>query len=300
MKKLLAIILSAICLFSCLSVSVSAENGTVFGSVFEGIVNDYLGIESEEEYYSYGIVYEMEAFSGVTLIYNPMATISFTQPGTFVITDDSPLAIDHELVCWRDSDYNKYYPGDSIHVDGRITLYAIWKEKEDNDPYVIRLIKTTTDAFVKMFKKFFKIFDIAYEFYPDYLEGVEILTEIKELELPVKYAVYEEGRIKVCIDSPSMSGIACMKPEGTVSVSVGGASTNYAYKLSPMTDGDGCEIILIDIALAEGETASFTLPEKLYEGTVLRNGYTSVDPTVYVKDFAQIQYTQAYEVSVTA
>lgn len=300
MKKVLAVILSAICLFSCLSFSASADNGTVIGSVVENMINDYIGMPREEEYYAYGIVYEMEVYSGVTLIYNPMATISFTRPGDFVITDDEPLAIDHQLVCWRDADYNKYYPGDTIHVDGRITLYAQWKEKEDNDGYIIRLIKTTTNALKKMFARFFRIFDISYEFYPDYLEGVEILTETKELPLPVKYAVYEEGRIKVCVDAPSITGVSCKKPEGTVSISAGGSASEYAYRLSSMTDGEGCEIFLIDIDLAEGETATFTLPAKLYDGTVLRNGYTSTDPVVYVKGFAQNQYTTEYQVSVTA
>ncbi len=167
MKKLLAIILSVICIFSCFALPSGAAGGGVVGELattfFEGIFD----VEIEEDTpIGYGVIYDMETLSGISVVYKPSPSVSFKNPGIYTITSDTPLSIDYEFICWEDSTGKRYDAGDKIYVDGMVYLYAVWVEKNDNDVRVARIIKTTFEAFKRLIGKFFGIFDIIVNFEP--------------------------------------------------------------------------------------------------------------------------------------
>lgn len=164
MKKILAVLLSILCIFSCFSVSSFAADE--YKETFEELLDVTL---PEGETLGYGIFYEMDTLSGVSIMYKPSPSISFSNPGTYTIKDDTPLSIDYEFVCWKHSKTNKlYYAGDKIYVDGQITLYAVWEEKTDNDVRAVRIIKTAIESLRRLIGKFFSIFDAAADaFEPD-------------------------------------------------------------------------------------------------------------------------------------
>ncbi|MBQ7117327.1 MAG: hypothetical protein IJN88_03870 [Clostridia bacterium] len=168
MKKLLAVILSVICVLSCFApVAGAVPGGGVIGEVTVDFFERLLGIEFEEDTpIGYGVIYDLDPLSGVSVVYKPSPSIKFENPGIYTVTSDTPLSIDYEFICWEDSRGNRYDAGDKIYVDGMITLRAVWVEKTDNDVRVARIIKTTFEALKRMLRKFFGILDIAVNFEP--------------------------------------------------------------------------------------------------------------------------------------
>lgn len=171
MKKLTAIILSVLLLFSCMSVTASAaEGGGIIGELATDFFERIIGAEVEEDTpLTYGVFYEMEPMGGVSVIYKPNPSISFSNPGTYIITSDTPLSVDHEFICWETADGTRYDAGDQLYVDGQITLYAVWVEKTDDDVRVVRVIKTTIEALRRLFGKFFGFFDTFVEYYENFV-----------------------------------------------------------------------------------------------------------------------------------
>ena len=95
MKKIIALLLSIVCLFSCMATTASAG---LFQDVIDNITIN-MGLEPDEPII-YGIVYDSNSLlSGVAPMYVPSPTFSFTKPGTYVVTDNVPLAVDYEFVC---------------------------------------------------------------------------------------------------------------------------------------------------------------------------------------------------------
>ena len=83
MKKVLAIILAVLCLTSCFGVTGYAGAEDIIGGVIGGIIGDDLlggGEESEDAVLEYGIHYEMETLSMVSLMYKPSSKITFKAP----------------------------------------------------------------------------------------------------------------------------------------------------------------------------------------------------------------------------
>lgn len=157
MKKIIAVLLCVVCLFSSLGVTSFA-----FSEVFSNITS-FIGLE-EDEPIGYGIIYDSNTFlSGVSVMYEPAPTIKFNNPGTYTVTKDFPLSIDYKFVCWQDKDSGKYYhAGDKIYVDGQKTLYAVWEAKTDNHNRVIRTILTALETFRKTLESFFGIYKFEY------------------------------------------------------------------------------------------------------------------------------------------
>ncbi len=160
MKKVLAIFLAMICMLSAFGVSASAVlNDDLIGDIIE----DQFGVteeESELDAIEYGVYYEMAMLSTVTLIYKPTQTIVLDAPKEVAITADTPIAVDHDWVCWKDQRTGElYYPGDTIYVDGKVTLVAVWEEKTDNYPGFIRSAIAGLQALLRIIEKFFGAFD---------------------------------------------------------------------------------------------------------------------------------------------
>lgn len=169
MKKIIAILLSVLCVFSLMSTTAFAADD------LGGILGDIIGLPTEEDgidqQMSYGIHYEMETLSVVSIMYKPNPTITFEAPTTAKITSDTPLSVDYEFVCWRHADTGEYlYPGDEIDVTGKVTLYAVWEEKTDGNPRVIRVIMTALETLGRLIQKFLGIIEDAEEFESEYYE----------------------------------------------------------------------------------------------------------------------------------
>lgn len=159
MKKLLAVLLAIICAFSAVSVSASALD---LSGILGGFMGD-LGFEQEEDeadILSYGVHYEMSSYENVTLIYKPSPSITFNAPTEMVITNDYPIAVDHNWICWKNQSTGEYYyPGDTIYVEGKVTLVAVWEEKTDNYPSFFRSVIAGLQGFVKMIEKALGLYD---------------------------------------------------------------------------------------------------------------------------------------------
>ena len=176
MKKLLAVLLAVLCAFSAVAVSASA----IEADDIAGILGDHVGLppeEDEADILSYGVHYEMATLSTVTLLYKPSPSITFETPKEMVITNDYPIAVDHDWVCWKDQETGKlYYPGDTIYVDGKITLLAVWEEKTDSYTSFIRLAIAGIQALVKLVEKFLGVFELVNST-KDYVPETETTTE---------------------------------------------------------------------------------------------------------------------------
>lgn len=158
MKKLLAVLLAVICTFSVVALPASATAQDDLND----ILGDHFGFEQEEDeadILSYGIHYEMATLSTVTLFYTPSPSITFNAPTDMTVTEDYPIALDHDWIAWMDPETGKYYyPGDVIHVDGKVTLVAVWTEKTDNYPAFIRSAVAGLKSFIKLIEKFLGIY----------------------------------------------------------------------------------------------------------------------------------------------
>lgn len=159
MKKLLAIILALICIFSTCTLAATALSEDVLGD----IIGDQLGVTQEKDEadtLSYGIHYSSGNLVNITVLYEPAPNIRFEVPTYVTVTNDTPVAVDHNWVCWKDQETGElYYPGDSIYVEGKVTLVAVWEEKTDNYPGFIRSAIAGVQALLRLVEKFFGFFD---------------------------------------------------------------------------------------------------------------------------------------------
>lgn len=158
MKKFLAVLLSLITIFSVFSVSVSAS-----GDVAGGLLGGDEGFNQ--------IQYKKDTLDNVTLIYQAGNTLMVGDSKYTQITEDTPIAVDHDFICWVDKGGKKYYPGDIIKVEGTVTLYAVWAEKTDNDSHTIRVVKATVSALMRIIKVILDVFDNAKDFDDAYWES---------------------------------------------------------------------------------------------------------------------------------
>ena len=159
MKKITAIILSILCLFSVFAISASADIGDD--------ISDFV-TKDEQDSFFYCVVYKKETLSTVKVMYFPNPSISVSGPGYLTITNDSPIAIDHKFVCWKDRDGNLYKAGDQFYVTGECELYPVWEEKDDNYPHVVRVISAAMETFLRMVQKALGIFKTIDDFNEEY------------------------------------------------------------------------------------------------------------------------------------
>ncbi len=169
MKKLLAVLLCLVCLISSVGMTASAAN--IFSEVITNITIN-MGMEPDEPII-YGIVYDTNRLlSGVSIMYKPSPTFTFTRPGTYTVTDDIPLSVDYKFVCWEDEDTHKlYYAGDKIYIDGQKTLLAVWEPKNDGKNRVVRTIVTAVEALRRTLQAFFGFYKM--EFVEDPTANIE-------------------------------------------------------------------------------------------------------------------------------
>lgn len=156
MKKMLALLLSLVCLFTCVSLPVSAIED------IPGNIGDSMGLPADEPVI-YGIEYDVNKLEGVTIMYKPSPTFTFTSPGTYTVTNDTPLSVDYEFVCWQHEETGKYYyAGDQIYIDGQEKLIAVWQPKTDGHLRPTRVLLTALETLRRTlgaFLGFYKIID---------------------------------------------------------------------------------------------------------------------------------------------
>ena len=155
-KKILSVLLVVICVFGMLTTGAFAAD-----QVLDSILGTDVTVEPDiDEQLYYGVHYEIDSISGVSVMYKPNPDIELVVPSKVEISGDFPLAIDYVCIAWRGEDGKLYYPGDQIIVTGKVTLYAVWEEKKDNDPHAIRAIKTGFQTFIRMIQSFLGVFKV--------------------------------------------------------------------------------------------------------------------------------------------
>ena len=165
MKKLLAVLLSLITIFSAFTLSASALDLGDLGDLTGGLLG------GEEEGGTNQIEYKKDTLDEVTLFYQAGNTLLIGDSKYTQITEDTPIALDHDFICWVDKAGNRYYPGDIIKVEGTVTLYAVWEEKQDNDSYMVRVVKASVQALMRIVKLVLGVMDTAKEFDDAYWES---------------------------------------------------------------------------------------------------------------------------------
>lgn len=165
MKKVIAVILSILCVLTCFAPAVCAIEDP-------GLI----GMLEPEEPMIFTLVYKNQTLSGVKMMYQPNPNLSFGGPGYVTVTKDKPIAIDHDFVCWKDEDGKLYYAGDKFYVDGECELYAVWEEKKDNNIKPVRVFICAMLTMKRMFDKIFGVFKDYREFTEDRLEEMRRAT----------------------------------------------------------------------------------------------------------------------------
>ena len=156
MKKLLSVLLAVLCLFSMFTVCAGADN------IIDEISDEF------DDQAVYCIIYQSETLSQVKLMYVPSPTTALDAPGYVTVTNDTPIAIDYDFVCWKDGHGRYYKPGDKIYVNGTVTLYPVWEAKTDSDSHVMRIIKAALASLVRILQKVFGVFKEFEEFDAEY------------------------------------------------------------------------------------------------------------------------------------
>ena len=137
MKKILAVLLAVVCLFSVLTVGLSAA------------------AEDEEETIIYSVVY---AKGGVPLMYIPQPTFRYDGPGWVNVTEEKPVAAGYEFLYWIDKDGNRYDPGDQIYVANEVKLTPVFAKINDGENQTTHTIKGAFQALIALFQRLFKFF----------------------------------------------------------------------------------------------------------------------------------------------
>ena len=163
MKKLLSVILAALCLFSVFACTASAATT----NIFEDISDEF------QDQSVYAIVYTTGTLSQVVTMYVPNPSASFNGPGYVTVSKDTPIAIDYDFVCWKDGAGHEYQPGDKIYVNGTVTLTPVWQEKTDNDSHTLRTVKAAIESLTRIIQKIFGIFKDYQEFDATYVAPTE-------------------------------------------------------------------------------------------------------------------------------
>lgn len=168
MKKFIAVFLSLLCIFSVFGITASAA----------GTFDELSSLIGEDEGFLYCISYQNETASGVSMMYKPNPSLKVDGPGYVTVTRDTPIAVDHEFVCWQDEEGNLYYEGDKIYVDGEVTLYAVWTEKTDNLPRVIRVIQTAILTLQRLVQKILGVFQDIQDFESEHFTTTDVEATI--------------------------------------------------------------------------------------------------------------------------
>ena len=143
MKKVIAVLLVVISIVSLMSIGLCALAG------------------NDEDNKIYAVIY---CKGGISVMYEPAPTFRFDGPGWLTVSADTPIAIDHDFVCWMDQDGNRYWPGDKIYVDHEIKLTPVFAPKTDNDAHTTRVIKAAFQSLIRVLEKAFGIFKDFEEF----------------------------------------------------------------------------------------------------------------------------------------
>ncbi len=160
LKKLIAIILCVLCVTTSIASTASAADD-MLSHIMNTLLGSDLTMEPDiDERFLFGVHYEIDSVSGVKVMYKPNPDIELTVPSKVEVTGDFPLSIDYECYAWVSADGKLYYPGDYISCSGKMILYAVWREKQDNDPKPIRAIKTGFQTIIRMIQSALGIFDV--------------------------------------------------------------------------------------------------------------------------------------------
>lgn len=221
MKKLIAVLLCITCLVSAFGVTSFG-----FSEVITNIAGS-MGIEPDEPII-YGIVYDSSRLSGVKIMYKPSPTFSFTKPGTYTVTDDIPLSVDYQFVCWEDDAGNHYYAGDKIYINGQLHLNAVWEEKTDNKSRPVRVIVTAFDALRRTINAFFGIYKVIYQEDPDGTDAANFYFDLDGLIS--EYHDYDTNKryFEIAV-KPCANGVTYDAFSSNHEIYLGGTIDSYGY-----------------------------------------------------------------------
>ncbi len=149
-KKILAVLMAILSMVSVFAVSSSAVD-----------YDDITVPTTAESPAFYTVTFKTDS---VNCLYTPILEFTYDTTGILTISDDIPLSIDYTFKYWYDSNLNVYEPGDTIYIDGDITLTAYWEEKTDDDSDIVRLFSTLFEAVSKYIQKIIGLISFGQDF----------------------------------------------------------------------------------------------------------------------------------------
>lgn len=256
MKKLVAVLLCFVCLFSSVTMTASAAN--VFDEVITNITIS-MGMEPDEPII-YGIIYDSNRLlTGVSIMYKPSPTFTFTKPGTYTVTDDIPLSVDYKFICWEDEDTGKYYyAGDKIYIDGQKTLLAVWEPKTDNNIRPIRVLATAVETLRRTLQSFFGFYKTEFVEDPTADIGEEDLIIIDSLVSEEHDYNTNKRYFKVAVE-PCADGVVYEAFSTNDKIFFGGRFENVE-----VTDDQGNKTVEKQLRDATEYSAYYNMTQEIY------------------------------------
>ena len=141
MKKIIAVLLVLVSLFSMFAICASSEG------VFDELIN------KEDENPLYIIIYKH--YHSDEVMYMPQPTFSYQGPCVLKVTTDAPVAVNKEFQYWEDADGKTYRPGQEVYVEGEIHLYAVFTKANTpkDEPNFIGVIRSAIQSLLSVFHK---------------------------------------------------------------------------------------------------------------------------------------------------
>lgn len=126
-------------------------------------INSYaLDINKSDDYQNYSLIFELDAPADLKLVYQSESKIIFDVPTEFTVTKNTPVSVNYDWVAWENSATGDlYYPGDKIKVEDTIYLKAVWEEKNDNYPMVLRFIMAQIESVIKKIFNLLGAYDVS-------------------------------------------------------------------------------------------------------------------------------------------
>mgnify|MGYP003291202706 CR=1 FL=1 len=144
MKKAITIILTAICLFSMMTIT-SAK--------------DCVALNENKCCLKFNI----QTQADLDVVYQGEDYIDFYIPVEFTITKNTPLSTNYDFVCWKDSNTGKqYYIGDKVIIDTSVILEAVWEEKDHSVYGLVNNLMVRFELIIKLISRALGLYN-AYE-----------------------------------------------------------------------------------------------------------------------------------------
>lgn len=163
MKKFVAIILAILCVVSIPMGAFASELHNQDNQQF--CLN--FNVKTEED---------------LKIIYSSEGRMEFDTPVEFTFTENTPVCINYDFVCWQDNKTGiLYFPGDKIIVSDTISLDAVWNEKDKSTPDFLNVLIARIRVLIRKISTRFGLYDISKYAVPVTINNCKLIVNGKDI-----------------------------------------------------------------------------------------------------------------------